>query len=61
MSHESSNYIRLHITAHLLSAEVPVELSILATEEVRLVLVVVLFQVANQSRSHVSVVRARSD
>ena len=61
MSYESSNYIGLHITAHLLSAKVSVEDSILAAEEVGLVLVVVFFQVADKSRSHVSVVRARAD
>ena len=61
MSHKSSDNVGLHVSGHLLSDEVSVEDSILATEEVRLVLVVVFLEVVDEAGTHVSVVGARSN
>jgi hypothetical protein len=61
MSAESFHDVGFHISAHFLSAEVSVEDSVLAAEEVFGVLEVVFLQVVDETGTHVCVVGSRAD
>ena len=51
----------LHLVRHLLSEVVAVESRVLSAQEISSVFVIVNFQVADESWSHMSVIRAWSD
>ena len=61
MSLHSADDIRFHLVFHALAAEIAIESACSAAECVLLVLVVVLFELVNDSSSHVRVVLARAE
>lgn len=61
MGLHSADNIRFHLILHALAAEVAIESASPAAEGILFVLVVIFFQLINDSSSHVCVVLARAE